>query len=241
LTDEAFGCLRRHLARQVLDDAAFDAMYAGPIQAKSASFWTPLAVASRAAALFALHGARRVLDVGSGPGKFCLAAGCMHPDLDFVGIEHRAELVSAACLAQSRLGLENVGFLYGDATRAPWDRFDGLYLFNPFSENLCDHDEQLDNTVELSTARYMSDVRRVAAALATAAVGNCVVTYHGFGGPIPSSYELIHAERAQTDWLRVWIKQRPTARGDGCFVERGDDVLLVSVVLAGDRATDVTP
>jgi SAM-dependent methyltransferase len=197
-----------------VDDAAFDAIYAEPIRARSASFWTPLAVACRAAALFALHGARRVLDVGSGPGKFCLPAGCLHPDLDFVGIEQRAELVAASRLAQARLRLENVLFFQGDATLASWNRFDGLYLYNPFEENLCGQHQRLDDTVELSMARYLADVRRVAAALATASVGTCVVTYHGFGGRVPSSYDLVHAERAHTGWLRVWVKRRANGRGD---------------------------
>jgi predicted RNA methylase len=237
--DDEFTFLRSGLARGTIDDAAFDALYAEPIRSRSGSFWTPVAVATRAAELLAIHGARRIVDVGSGAGKFCLTAACVCPDLDFVGIEQRADLVAAACLAQACLCVDNVLFLQGDATIAPWAQFDGLYLYNPFGENLCEEDERMDHAVELSTARYMTDVRRVAAALTTATVGTCVVTYHGFGGPIPLGFELVHAERAHTDWLRLWVKRRPRAIGDTFYVEQGDDVVLVRAVGGGSHLEPV--
>jgi tRNA G46 methylase TrmB len=55
-----------------------------------------------------------------------LVAGCVHPEIDFVGIEHRASLVAMSRHAANQLGLENVLFLRGDATSAPWEEFDGL-------------------------------------------------------------------------------------------------------------------
>jgi hypothetical protein len=54
-----------------------------------------------------------------------------------------------------------------------------------------------------------------------------MVTYHGASGPIPASYELVHAEHAHSGWLRVWVKR---GRDDGktFYVEDGGDLLVVS-------------
>jgi predicted RNA methylase len=225
--------LRHRLRLGLADDGDFDALYAGSIRARSSQFWTPVAVATRAAHLIARHEVRRVLDVGSGPGKFCLTAACAHPEVAFTGVEQRLHLVEAARRAGTVLGVENVSFLTGDVTNLPWAEFDGLYLFNPFAENVYARDEQFDDTVELSTSKYCADIRRVRAALTAATPGMVMVTYHGTGGPIPGSYELVHAERAHSDWLRVWVKRRPDDGGT-FYLEDGDDLLIVSV------ATDVT-
>src|SRR5262249_37683557 len=158
-------------------DEGFDALYPPPIRAASDRFWTPLAVASRAARLRARHGARRIRDLGSGAGKFCLTAARAPPDLPPTGVEHRPPLVAVAPAAAARLGLDNVRFYAGDATACSLDGIDGLYLDNPFGENKCPEDEHLDHTVELSEPRFLADVGRVAAALSAAPPGLCLVTY----------------------------------------------------------------
>jgi predicted RNA methylase len=190
------------------DDEDFDARYPERLRVASRMFWTPLAVARRAAELFASHGARRVLDVGSGPGKFCLGAAAREPSLSFTGIEHRDELVAIATTLAEQLGLPNVRFEKGEATASDWGAHDGLYFFNPFGENLFgDPSEFLDDTVELSCRRFQRDVERTESQLIAAAVGTVVATYHGYGGRVPCSYELVEAERCGTNWLRVWVKR----------------------------------
>jgi len=235
-----------HLARLcsdlrggLADDATFDALYAEPIRSRSSSFWTPVAVATRAAQLFAQYKARRVLDVGSGPGKFCLAAAFARPDLDFTGVEQRPHLVEAAQRAGARLDVKNARFLVGDVTTFPWSEFGGLYLFNPFAENVFEKHKHIDELVELSTGRFIEDTRRVRDALTEASVGMVMVTYWGIGGPIPASYDLVHAERARSDWLRVWVKQ-PRDHGGEFYVEDGDDLLVVSSAM-GFTATERIP
>ncbi len=228
--------LRRDLALGLADDATFDALYAAPIRARSSRFWTPIAVASRAARLFAQHGVHRVLDVGSGPGKFCLTAAATCPELELTGIEQRPHLVQAARAVAAQLRLDNARFVAGAIAELPWPELDGLYLYNPFAENVYTEVTPIDATVELSTPRYMADVRFVGEVIRDAPVGTVVMTYHGFGGPIPLSYDLVHAERAHTDWLRVWVKQRSEADGEIHYVEDGDDLLIVSTE-SGETST----
>jgi SAM-dependent methyltransferase len=203
------------------DDTSFDLLFPRELRARSAQFWTPVDVARTAAQLLRKAGARNVLDVGAGVGKFALAAAAAAPEMRFVGIEQRPRLVELARLAAKRLELTNVRFQSGDATRVPLWPFDGLYFFNPFAENLFEDTARFDGSVELTRERFVSDVLRVEAALRTAPVGLAMVTYHGMGGRIPSSYELAEDVRARTDWLRLWVKRH--AADDGSFFLELDD------------------
>jgi hypothetical protein len=207
-----------------MEDTAFDAVYPLAIRAVSRHFWTPVRVAKRAAQMFRQAGARRVLDVGAGAGKFVLVAAAEAPDVFFVGIEQRAHLIDVACRAQGRLQVANASFRVGDVTEPTWSTFDGFYFFNPLAENLFADGEQLDDTVELTEARFFCDVLRVERRLRAAPLGTAVVTYHGMSGRMPACYELSESERAGSDWLRLWVKRRE--RGEGFFIEVDDRVVL---------------
>jgi SAM-dependent methyltransferase len=209
-----------------IEDTAFDrTLYPDAICALSARFWTPIGVAARAARLFRWAGARSVLDVGAGAGKFVLAAAVAEPDLDFVGIEQRGGLVDVARKAGRRLKIPNAYFLTGDFATVPWGLFDGLYFFNPLSENLFAKGEAIDDGVELSRSRFVRDVLRVEEALRTVRLGTLVVTYHGSSTRIPASFELSHSERAGSDRLRLWTKRRKFDDGS-FFVEIEDRIML---------------
>jgi SAM-dependent methyltransferase len=205
------------------EDAAFDSIYPPSIRAISRRFWTPVDVARRAANLFRQAGARRVLDVGSGVGKFVLVAAGAVPEVSFVGVEQRAHLVDVAKRAQERLRLPNAFFVVGEATASSWRIFDGFYFFNPFAENLFVDGDQLDDAVELSESRFFRDVLRTERALREAPLGTSVVTYHGMSGRMPACYELSQTTCAGSDWLRLWVKTQE--RAEGFFRECGDGVV----------------
>jgi SAM-dependent methyltransferase len=207
-----------------LEDAAFDRVYPPAIRALSRRHWTPVRVGRRVAKLFREAGARHVLDIGAGVGKFALVAAAAEPALNVVGVEQRARLVRIARIAALRLGIENALFLEGDATTARWHGFDGLYFFNPLAENRFGKADRIDSDVELSNSRFVRDVFRVEEALRVAPTGIVVVTYHGSSTRIPTSYEAVHAERAGSDWLRVWTKARASDDGS-LFVEVGDEIV----------------
>jgi SAM-dependent methyltransferase len=194
------------------DDHAFDSIYPAAIRALSSRFWTPVEVARRAASLLRQAGARRVLDVGAGVGKFALVAAAAMPELQFVGIEQRKQLVEVARRARQRLGIANARFRVGDATLAAWHAYDAFYFFNPFAENVFCGGECIDNRVELTESRFVRDVMRADHALRAAPNGTAVLTYHGSSGRIPSCYDLSHSERAGSDWLQLWVKRRDSGR-----------------------------
>jgi predicted RNA methylase len=180
-------------------------------------------VASLAAKQFELHHVERILDVGSGPGKFCLAAGAVEPSLVLTGIEQRPHLVDAARLAARRLRLENVRFYAGDVTSVDWSEFDGFYLFNPFAENRFAPSRAFDSTVVLSEEKRAADVHLVERALVAARVGTTLITYHGFGGRVPRSFCLARSLQCGTDWLNVWVKDGVQVQRDGFWFEHYDE------------------
>ena len=77
-------------------DNRFNRLFPEPVRLLAARHWTPLAVARKAASFLAADKGKRILDIGSGAGKFCLAAAYFTPDADFFGIEHRNDLVEYA-------------------------------------------------------------------------------------------------------------------------------------------------
>jgi SAM-dependent methyltransferase len=203
------------------EDAVFDAVYPAWIRRLSRHFWTPVAVARRAAELLECSGAHRVLDVGAGAGKFVLTAARAAPRLEWVGVEHRPHLVEAARRAHARLAVPNARFCTGDVTTTSWTEFDAFYFFNPLAENLFAHEDQIDDQAELTAARFIHDVHCVEGRLREARLGTLIVSYHSATVRIPGSYELEASEPAGTDWLRLWRKHRE--RDGGAFFVEAED------------------
>jgi tRNA G46 methylase TrmB len=81
--------------RSPVGDRSFDRFLRHDVRGVSAMYWTPLAVIARAAQWLDDVNARTVLDIGSGAGKFCVGSA-LASSSRFIGLEHRARLVSAA-------------------------------------------------------------------------------------------------------------------------------------------------
>lgn len=187
-------------------DDLFDRFLPPRLRLASGMFWTPLVVAARAAAWFAELGIVTVVDIGSGAGKFCVAAA-LGGDCRFIGLEHRQRLVTAAeRLARLFQVDDRVQFVAGplDPSRAP--AADAYYLYNPFAENRFGPESQLDADVELGEECYHRDVTATEELLRRAARGTYVVTYNGFGGRVPDSYEKIRVDRTLPNMLRMFRK-----------------------------------
>jgi SAM-dependent methyltransferase len=227
--NEAFKRMREGslTAVDALTDLQVDALLPPAARQASGRYWTPVAVARRTAQILDELGVRRVLDVGSGPGKFCVIAGARAPRIDFVGVEHRAHLVASAQALASEVGIQNATFQHDDATRLPWTQFEAVYIFNSFAENGFAREDQFDQSVELSRQRRLADVLRVKRQLATAPAGTVLLTYYGLGGPIPGSYERLHVEAVGTGWLQVWRHVGP-GLSDTYWIEDDDDAFRAS-------------
>ncbi|WP_394842317.1 class I SAM-dependent methyltransferase [Pendulispora brunnea] len=195
---------------RLLLDGQFDELYPPAVREVSSSFWTPVSVAMRVAELLVRGPRTRVLDVGSGVGKFCIV-GAAVTGATFVGLEHREHFVRVAEGVARRLGVRNATFVHGRLGEHFDTRFDAYYFYNPFEENLWGGAMPLDQTVELSERRFFDDVETASAMLSMARVGTRVATYHGFGGVMPNQYRRIHREPAMTDHIELWIKSEGPA------------------------------
>lgn len=144
-----------------------------------------------------------VLDIGSGVGKFCLAAAWSMPSAFFTGIEQRKNLLSHAYTAQAILKLKNVQFIHGNFTRLNFDRFDHFYFYNSFYENLVGT-EKIDDSIAYSPELYDYYNHYLYKKLDERPTGTRLVTYHSLEAEIPPAYLLV--ETHVNDLLKFWIK-----------------------------------
>jgi hypothetical protein len=174
-------------------DAAFDCYLPAELREVSARYWTPLPVVRRAATWLREIEARTVVDLGSGAGKFCVAAALL-TRCRFTGLEQRASLVRAAGELVGVFGLgERVSFVHGTlgATTAPVG--DAYYVFNPFGEYVFPSGRFADPGVAFTAESRRRDLTAARALLSGAPVGTFVITYNGLGAQFPVGYEQIQA------------------------------------------------
>lgn len=186
-------------------DLDFDRVYPLSIRLLSATHWTPVEVACRAAELLTQDSNSRVLDVGSGCGKFCIIAALSSCG-NFFGVEQRPHLSEVARETAQQLGATQASFIDGNMTELDWSTFDAFYLFNPFYENKLKH-IRIDDSVSHNPDKFNRYVEAVRTKLNTARNGTRVITYHGFGGEMPAVYQLTHQESIGPSILELWIKE----------------------------------
>jgi SAM-dependent methyltransferase len=183
------------------NDAAFDWMYPEHFQSLR-QHWTPLAIARKAAEFLAEPGAR-VLDIGSGTGKFCLAAAGHFPETFFYGVEQRHELIYLAEEAKAYTKLFNVNFIYANITQINFSQFDHFYFYNSFYENI-DRENRIDDTIELSESLYSYYTQYLYTALDDKPPGTRLVTFHSLEQEVPPGFKL--ADVSYDTLLKMWIK-----------------------------------
>lgn len=182
-------------------DREFDRLAPAELRDLSAVHWTPVDVAIRVSTLLAPHREMRILDVGSGIGKLC-AVGALTSRGIWCGVESHESLVVAARRLTRALGIASQTlFLQGDAFAVDWTAFDALYLYNPFEIPVY---PRRDNALD-----YQVQVARTQCRLSALLPGTRVVTLHGFGGVMPSTYELVYQERIPQIQasLVLWIQR----------------------------------
>jgi SAM-dependent methyltransferase len=187
-----------------VEDAKFDLIYPPQIRKLSSVFWTPVHIAAEAARLLVSAPGIRVLDIGCGPGKFCLVAAQL-TDGRFTGVEQRADLVAAAQQAAAALHLGEIIFRHANVMEVSFADFDAFYIFNPFEENMF-RGHKIDSTVPLSPELFKRYTSHVAAELGERPIGTRVATYMGYADEIPSCYACELALFG--DDLKLWVKTR---------------------------------
>jgi SAM-dependent methyltransferase len=183
----------------------FDKMFPNRVRKFSRRHWTPVPVAIRAAQLLVTAPTVTVLDVGSGPGKFCLI-GAIATDGNFVGVERRKTLVEVARRTVRSQNVPRVRFIHGNMADLDWTPFDAFYLYNPFYENV-EPSAQIDEQVAMGEEYFDRYVKIVEEKLMRLRSGSRVATYHGFGGQFPAGFRQAVKEPFGGDYLELWIKE----------------------------------
>ena len=193
----------KHLClKSGITDDEFDSLYPPAIRKISALYFTPISVAVRAAAYLSKSANSRVLDIGSGAGKFCIA-GALHTQGEFIGVEYRKSFWLAASHIVQRYNLNHVGFIHSNIDKIDFAEYDAFYFFNSFYENV--HESNKINTeVDLNPSLYLEYSDYVKAQLDQRPIKTKVVTYFSYTKEIPPSYKLV-----ATDFegkLKMWEK-----------------------------------
>ena len=192
---------------QIPANDPFDPWLPEALRDRSAEYWTPLPVLARVASWLRETQVRTVVDIGSGAGKFCVAAALLTP-CRFIGLEQRASLVDTArALADLFDVADRVTFLKGDFGELPTPDAEAYYLYNPFGEYDFDSDRYAELGVPFNDQTLARDLFAVSHLLALAPAGTLVITYNGFGGTLPRGYEQIAVDVRFPCALRLWRKR----------------------------------
>ena len=213
LTKKEEGILANGLKRKLLDqvhssdalnDNTFDLVFSPEVRNFSHIHWTPLAVATKAAELLKEMKVERLLDVGSGCGKFCLITSILS-EIQVTGVEQREFLSLAAKKAKNAFRLNNVNFITGSAFDLSWKEFDCVYFFNPFCEQKTP-ERRMRNDVPMNESLYGTFLQSTLERLREQKKGSLVMTYYGLGATLPDEYSLHYQKALGSDFLKIWKK-----------------------------------
>ncbi|MDO8941562.1 MAG: class I SAM-dependent methyltransferase [Desulfobacterales bacterium] len=198
----AFEDVRHNLDR--LTDELWDRMYPGEIRELSAMHWTPIAMVRAVIDELQPQPHDHLLDLGSGVGKFCLAASFLC-DAAITGVEQRGKFHRTALWVAKHLQPPRpVEFLCQDAFDLDWQRFSMIYLYNPFQEHQQNRGAPaIDHTIPLSDQVYDEIMARMQLRLAGLKPGTRIACLHGWGGSFPASYKLLEPKTRQPA-IEVW-------------------------------------
>lgn len=219
--------------RPIADDD-FDALLSETPRGRSPRFWSSVRACQAASRLLQEAGAHRVLDVGSGVGKFCvIAALSLHRRV--WGLERRSDLVAESRQLAKSLDAD-VQIIEGTLESVDSLAFDGFYFFNPFGEYLAVDADRYDQRAPRSLEQHVSDAYTVERWLRAAPVGACLVTYNGLGGRIPTSYQVRKSSLIHDGVLRLWVKDAPEVDDD--VLLEFEDGVFTAPPARGSRTTD---
>jgi SAM-dependent methyltransferase len=185
-------------------DEEFNRLYPVEMQLLAHKHWTPLNIAKKAANFLAAEPHKKILDIGSGVGKFCLSAAYYKPNSFYYGVEQRENLIAFSEAAKNSLEIVNVSFIYGNFTQLNLSKFDHFYFYNSFYENLIDT-AKIDDSIAYSGELYNYYNGYLFKQLEQLPRGTRLATFHGLlGNEIPTCFHIVGSE--MDNLLQYWVK-----------------------------------
>jgi SAM-dependent methyltransferase len=184
-------------------DEDFDAVLPLKIRKLSARHWTPVSIARRAVQFLVRDNNSKVLDIGSGVGKFCLIAATVSPGY-FTGVEQREALVRLSRKVAQKYDIARTEFLQANILSVNFAGYDAFYFFNSFEENR-DLTDKIDDEVRYDPAQYSVYNRYLYEQFESLPQGTRIVTYCSPSVIIPEQYVLLASEVKGK--LKFWEKR----------------------------------
>ena len=184
-------------------DTSFNQLYPSAIQALDYKHWSPLEAAKKAAEFLAAESGVKILDIGCGVGKFCLAAAYYKPKAFYYGVEQRSELTGYAEKAKEILRLENVYFINGNFTQLNFKNYDHFYFYNSFYENVAETG-LIDDSIKHSEVLYNYYNDFLFKQLQQKPAGTRLATFFSQEAEVPPEYHEVGS--AMDNILKFWIK-----------------------------------
>ena len=116
-------------------DEQFDSLFPEGIRSYANQHFSGVYAIKQAAQFLCDQKDPKILDIGSGAGKFCLLAALLHNGAEFVGVEYRSELVSVSKDLADNFALNNIHFFCENVLNVDFTPFNGFFMFNPFLEH----------------------------------------------------------------------------------------------------------
>jgi SAM-dependent methyltransferase len=183
-------------------DEEFDLIYSERIRKLSRRHWTSVSTAKLVSEFLAEKSGTRVLDIGSGVGKFCMV-GASHTRGYFVGVERRGDLFEIANTLTASYDIKNVKFIHSNITSIQFRNYDAFYFYNSFHENIAAYG-QIDNKVKEDLCLYDLYTLFTYEQFSSLPAGTRIVTYHSPPEIIPATFRLIYS--LKDDLLNFWEK-----------------------------------
>lgn len=184
-------------------DSDFDQIYPNKIKKIADIHFTPIQVSKTAAQYLADREGVKILDVGSGAGKFCMI-GSACTEGHFIGVEQRKGLCTVAKRITRKYKLTNVEFIHSNITDISFKEFDAFYFFNSFYENISIFANKIDDEITLNRDLYPLYSAYVKEQLDSMPIGTKLVTYFSFLKEIPDSYKVKFTKFDEK--LKMWEK-----------------------------------
>ncbi|MBC7884281.1 MAG: methyltransferase domain-containing protein [Saprospiraceae bacterium] len=189
-------------SNEEISDTEFDSLYNDDIRETSEIHFTPVEVSIIAAKYLASKNGTKVLDIGSGAGKFCMIGSVCSEGI-FVGVELRESFHKAANEISENYQLENVEFVLANINTISFQVYDAFYIFNSFQENISIPD-RINDEIPLNRTFYNTYNAHVKVQLNNMPSGTRLATYFSYLTEVPESYKL-----KSTDFdgkLKLWEK-----------------------------------
>lgn len=173
-----------------IPDEDFDVIYPFEIRELSERHWTSVYVAKVASDFLCNQRSVKVLDIGSGAGKFCFVAAALHPSSEFHGIDIRENLITLSNQLKEEHKVTNASFSQQDILKMDLSGYDGIYFFNSFQEKI-DPSSAIDHTSEVSVQQYIEYTKHIFNELNKLPRGTKLVTYFSERFCVPNSFRLL--------------------------------------------------